>query len=148
MKTVKILAYICLSLTCLFVLAGIAAFFMAPELLDIYIEATERPPRIKEDALLTFYFLAPVAFFAFVALIILLINVIKGRAFNKANAVLLGFISVCALIDAVFCFVFGFRFLPVVMLGIAGIFVFLVFAIFAFFIYAAYKLEEENSLTI
>ncbi|MBE6641144.1 MAG: DUF2975 domain-containing protein [Ruminococcaceae bacterium] len=125
-----------------------AGLFCFPQFMSFYCGYTERPEAIIPGVLRAYYFVTPPTLVGLGFLCALLRNIIRGQVFEKKNVMLLRNIGLLAFVAALFCGVFGYRYLPVIICGVAGLFVSLILAVLAELFAVACRIKDENELTI
>ena len=95
-----------------------------------------------------FYFSAPFAAAALGMLISLLVNILRGRVFIAPNVAFLRWVSWCCWAVFIPCFVFGLRYLPLMIIAFAMGVVGTLLRVVKNIMQAAVALQEENSLTV
>lgn len=135
-------------LTVLIILALLAGMFLMPYLMDFYVDITDRPELIIPDILTAYYFIAPPTAVGLAFMLVLLRNIRRGDVFIRKNTFLLRDIAICSFVATVFCGVFGHRYLPIIICGLAGLFISLILVLLSNLFSAAVEIKEENELTI
>ncbi len=148
MENKKILTSILLGFTVLTMAVLFVGLFCFPQLMEFYCGYTERPEAIIPGVLLAYYFVTPPTLVGLGFLCILLRNILKDTVFERKNVMLLRVIGVLAFAAAVFCGIFGYRYLPIIICGVAGLFISLILAVLAELFSAACRIKDENDLTV
>ncbi len=148
MENKKILTTILLGFTVLAMAVLFVGLFCFPQAMAFYCGYTERPEAIIPGVLLAYYFVTPPTIVGLGFLCVLLRNILKDAVFERKNVVLLRVIGVLAFAASVFCGIFGYRYLPIIICGIAGLFISLILAVLAELFSAACRIKDENDLTV
>ena len=148
MENKKILTSILLSFTVLTMAVLFVGLFCFPQAMRFYCGYTERPEAIIPGVLRAYYFVTPPTLAGLSFLCVLLRNILKEEVFERKNVFLLRVIGLLAFAAAVFCGVFGYRYLPIIICGIAGLFISLILAVLAELFSAACRIKDENDLTV
>ncbi len=138
------------SMVCIFVflfaLLGLLCF--APWLCRWYVGLRGMPANVYTALLITFYACAAPALVALLSLLALVRNIGRAAPFSRRNSALLALVSYCCLLVAAISCVGALRYLPLLLVTVAMVFLFLIVRVVRGCFAAALRLQEENSLTI
>ena len=148
MENKKILTSILLGFTVLTMAVLFVGLFCFPQAMAFYCGYTERPEAIIPGVLRAYYFVTPPTLVGLGFLCVLLRNILKEEIFERKNVVILRVIGILAFAAAVFCGIFGYRYLPIIICGVAGLFISLILAVLAELFSAACRIKDENDLTV
>lgn len=132
----------------LFALALAALLIFAPRLVALYAAWRLISAAVAGAVLAAFYCSALPAAVSLVCLFLLLRNLLAEQPFLRRNCTLIGIVSWCCVVVAVVTLVAGLRYMPLLLVTAAMVFIFLILRIVRRCFEAALALKEENSLTI
>ncbi|MBQ2733955.1 MAG: DUF2975 domain-containing protein [Clostridia bacterium] len=148
MKNKNILTVILLGFTVLTMALLFVGLFCFPQFMSFYCGYTERPEAIIPGVLLAYYFVTPPTLVGLAFLCALLRNILREEVFERKNVVLMRVIGILAFAASVFCVSLGYRYLPIIICGIAGVFLSLILAVLSQLFSAACRIKDENDLTV
>lgn len=132
----------------LFGAALIALLFFAPRIMALYASWRLLSAAVCSVVLAAFYASTVPAAVSLVCLFLLLRNILDERPFLRRNCLLIGIVSWCCVAVAVFTLIAGIRYMPLLLVTAAMLFIFLILRIVRRCFDAAIALKEENNLTI
>lgn len=132
----------------LFALALAALLVFAPRLVALYAAWRLLSAAVAGAVLAAFYCSALPAAVSLVCLFLLLRNLLAEQPFLRRNCTLIGIVSWCCVAVAAVTLVAGLRYMPLLLVSAAMVFIFLILRIVRRCFEAALALKEENSLTI
>ena len=148
MKNSNIITAVLFGFTVLMMAVLSVGLFCFPQAMQFYCGYTERPEAIIPGVRRAYYFVTPPTLVGLGFLCALLRNILKEEIFERKNVTLLRIIGMLAFAASVFCGVFGYRYLPIIICGIAGLFVSLILAVLSALFSAACRIKDENDLTV
>lgn len=125
-----------------------ALLFAAPALTRCYVQLRGMAPGLGRAILITFYFCAPAAAAALIAISRLLTAILAGQVFIAENVRRIRAVSICCALVAVFSLFGGLQYPPLLFVTILMLFLCLMVLVIANVLAAAIALREENDLTI
>lgn len=148
MKNSNIITAVLLGFTVLTMAVLCVGLFCFPQAMAFYCGYTERPEAIIPGVIRAYYFVTPPTVAGLGLLCVLLRNILKEQIFERKNVTLLRVIGMLAFVASVFCAVFGYRYLPIIICCVAGLFISLILAVLSALFSAACRIKDENDLTV
>ncbi len=141
--TVVLFAFTVLAMAVLFV-----GLFFIPHAMAFYCGYTGRPEAIIPGVVRAYYFVTPPTVVGLGFLCVILRNILRGEVFASKNVATLRVIGLLAFVAALCCGIFGYRYLPIVICGVAGLFISLILAVLSELFAVACRIKDENDLTV